>query len=84
MPGVSPLADDTYFTALIQINSAASATAGANAVSGCINGTPLLANSVAKGLDTAVKLRPYIICGNRAAAARTFTIDYITLWCNRQ
>lgn len=83
-PGVSPVADDTYFTALIQINSAASATAGANGATGCIDGNVALSGSVAKGLDTAVKLRPYVICGNRAAAARTFTIDYISLWCNRQ
>lgn len=84
VPGVSPLADDTYFTVLIQINSAAAATAGANSVSGCINGNPLLSGTVDKGLDTAIKLRPYIVSGNRAAAARTFTIDYIALWCNRQ
>ena len=83
-PGVSPLADDTYFTALIQLNSAAAATAGANSVSGCINGNPMLSGTTAKGLDTAVPLRPYIISGNRAASARTFTIDYIAIWCNRQ
>lgn len=83
VPGVSPIADDTYFTVLIQLQSAASATAGANGVSATINGNSALTGSVAKGLDTAVKLRPYINVGNRAASARTFTIDYINLWCNR-
>jgi len=62
----------------------AAATAGANSVTANINGNPLLAGSVAAGLDTALKLRPYILCGNRSTSARTFTIDYIALWCNRQ
>ena len=84
IPGVSPAADDTYMTFLLQINSAAAATAGANSVSACINGNPVLSNTVNAGLDTAVALRPYIVCGNRAASARTFTIDYVAIWCNRQ
>jgi len=84
VPGVSPIAADTYFTVLIQLNSSAAATAGANSVTANINGNPLLAGSVAAGLDTALKLRPYILCGNRSTSARTFTIDYIALWCNRQ
>ena len=84
VPGVSPIAADTYATFLIQINSAAAATAGANSVSAGINGNPILSNTVNAGLDTALKLRPYIVVGNRAASARTFTIDYISLWCNRQ
>ena len=84
VPGVSPLANDTYFTVQVQINSAASATAGANNATATINGNPLLTNSVSVGLDTAKKLRPYIVVGNRAASARTFTVDYIDIWCNRQ
>ena len=84
VPGTIPIAADTYFTVLLQINSAAAATAGANAVTATINGNPILTNSVTAGLDTAIKLRPYIICGNRSTSARTFTIDYIALWCNRQ
>lgn len=82
--GAIPIEADTYFTALLQINSAASATAGANTVTGNINGNAQLSNSLSVGLDTAVKLRPNIICGNRSTSARTFTIDYIALWCNRQ
>lgn len=84
VPGVSPLANDTYFTILVQVNSAATATAGANSVSACINGNPLLSGTVSVGLDTAVKLRPYIVVGNRSAAARTYTVDLIKLWCNRR
>ena len=82
--GAIPIVADTYFTALLQINSAASATAGANSVSGCINGNPQLSNSLSVGLDTAIKIRPNIICGNRSTSARTFTIDYVSIWCNRQ
>ena len=83
VPGVSPIAADTYFTVMLQLNSAAAATLGANGVSATINGNPTLTGTVATGLDTAIPLRPYIICGNRAASVRTFTIDYIALWCNR-
>lgn len=83
-PGVTPVVAGSYFTALIQINSAAAAAAGANSVSGCINGNPQLSGTVGAGLDTAIKLRPYVICGNRSVTGRTFTIDYIALWCNRQ
>ena len=84
IPGVSPVENDTYLTILVQINSAASATAGANSVTGCINGNPVLSGTVNAGLDTAKALRPYIVVGNRAASARTFTVDSFEIWCNRR
>ena len=96
VPGVSPLASDTYATFLIQLNApAAAATPQTDAalasyqnsgstVSACINGNPVLSNTIDVGPDTALKLRPYIVCGTRTAGAKTFTIDYISIWCNRQ
>src|SRR3990167_4597300 len=72
----SPLTAATFSTFLLQCGSRRSY---AN-----IDGQASNEGRLAIGMDTAIKLRPQIMCQARSATAVVVTIDYIALWCDRE
>ena len=72
----SPLTAATFSTFLLQCGSRWSY---AN-----IDGQASNEGRLAIGMDTAIKLRPQIMCQARSATAVVVTIDYIALWCDRE
>lgn len=71
--GVAP-ADDTYFTARVEVDAA-------GAVTGYINGAKI--GTVASAVTVTVALTPAIFIGNRSANQVTLTVDYAIVKQNR-